>query len=35
MPQPYPKELGDDVVAVARNGQVSLSQIAITTWPNT
>jgi transposase len=28
MPKPYPKEFRDDVVAVARNGQAPLKQIA-------
>ena len=28
MPKPYPKEFRDDVVAVARQGQAPLSQIA-------
>lgn len=28
MPKPYPREFRDDVVAVARNGQAPLSQIA-------
>ena len=28
MPKPYPKEFRDDVVAVARKGEVPLSQIA-------
>ena len=28
MPKPYPKEFGDDVVAVARKGQAPLHQIA-------
>lgn len=28
MPKPYPKELRDDVVAVARTGETSLKQIA-------
>ena len=28
MPMPYPKEFRDDVVAVARQGQAPLTQIA-------
>lgn len=28
MPKPYPKELRDDVVAVARKGEAPLTQIA-------
>jgi len=28
MPKPYPQELRDDVVAVARNGEASLTRIA-------
>ena len=28
MPKPYPKEFRDDVVAVARQGQAPLTQIA-------
>ena len=28
MPKPYPQEFRDDVVAVARNGQAPLNQIA-------
>ncbi|MBL8932161.1 MAG: transposase [Kineosporiaceae bacterium] len=28
MPKPFPKEFGDDVVAVARRGEASVAQVA-------